>query len=80
MPIKRKSPREDRDDEGFAPEDDSDLGLSDLDDEESIGLDTATGFEDANDDLELSDDGEGERWSTDSEEASELPGADADLF
>jgi hypothetical protein len=79
LPVKRKRP--DVDDEAFDPEDDSDLGLTGLDDEdESIAADTATGFEEANDDLELPEDGEGERWSTDSDEPIELPDSDADMF
>jgi hypothetical protein len=82
LPSKRKVV--DPDDESFSPEDDSDLGLTGLDDEDdddSIAHDTAFGFEEANDDLELPEDGEGERWSTDSDEPIELPEeADADLF
>jgi hypothetical protein len=61
-------------------DDESELDLTDLDEDEQVGLDTSTGFDDAADDLELPDDGEDERWSTDSEEVGELAGTDTDLF
>jgi hypothetical protein len=71
----------DNSDEGFSPEDDSDIDLvGDEEDEESIGLDTALGFDDSNDDLELPEDGEGERWSGESDDSDDLPGTDADLL
>ena len=66
-------------DDSGATDDESDIDLTGLDDEEEVGLDTSTGFEDA-DDFELPDDGEDERWSNDTEEVGDLPGADADLF
>ncbi|MET0386489.1 MAG: hypothetical protein ABW321_11045 [Polyangiales bacterium] len=67
-------------DDTFDPGDESDFEL-DLDSEENIGLDTATGFDDPGDDDELlGDEGdEDEHWSTDSEEAGDLPGAEADM-
>lgn len=69
-----------RDDENFDPDDDSDLEL-DGDEDEVVGLDNDTGFEDAGDDLELDDAGEGERWTLDSEPSEEeLPGEDAEMI
>jgi hypothetical protein len=71
-------------DERSQLDEESELDLTDLDEDEQVGLDTSTGFDDAADDLELPDDGRGdgedERWSTDSEEVGELPGTDTDLF
>jgi hypothetical protein len=70
---------ENENEEGFDPGDDSDLGLQDSD--ENIGLDTATGFEDAGDDLDLqSEENEDAHWSGEVEEVEELPGTDSDLF
>ena len=71
----------------FDPGDDSDLDLGFGEEEgvESVGLDTATGFDDAGDDIELAhsaDEDEDERWSVDSEEAgeaSELADSDGEL-
>lgn len=71
--------RDDDADDAFDPGDDSDLGLDAEDEDSGIGLDTALGFDEA-DDLELPDDGEDQRWSVDSEEVGELPGTDSDLF
>jgi len=81
-----KQERGSDDDENFDPEDDSDLGLSGSDDDERdderIGLDTSTGFEETPDDLGLSEreEDEDERWSVDSEEAGDLADAEPDLF
>lgn len=72
--------RDDETDEAFDPGDDSDLGLDTAEDDTSVGLDTSLGFEDTSDDFDLPEDGEDERWSTDSEEVGELPGADDELF
>ena len=70
--------------EDFDPGDDSDLGLSDddADDDERVGLDTSTGFEESSDDLDLpeQDEDEDELWSVDSEEAGDLPDVEPDLF
>lgn len=71
--------RDDDADDAFDPGDDSDLGLDAEDEDSSVGLDTALGFDEA-DDLELPDEGEDQRWSVDSEEVGELPGTDSDLF
>jgi hypothetical protein len=60
-------------DDTWNPDDDSDLGLDDLDGPEDVGLDTATGLDDGTDaDLDLDETGEDERWTADSEEADEL--------
>ena len=71
--------RDDDADDAFDPGDDSDLGLDTEDEDSGVGLDTALGFDEA-DDLELPDDGEDQRWSVDSEEVGDLPGTDSDLF
>jgi hypothetical protein len=66
--------------EPFDPGDDSDLGLSSLEDED-VGLDTSLGFDDASDDLdmpELNDDEEG-GWDADADDASELPDTNMEL-
>jgi hypothetical protein len=68
------------DDENWDPDDDEDLGLDDDDDDESVGLDTDTGFDDGSEDLELDDSGEGERWTVDSEPSDELAGAEAEVI
>lgn len=75
-------PRASDEDDAFDPEDDSDLGLGAEEDDERIGLDTSTGFEEAPDDLDLPEreEDEDERWSVDSEEAGDLADADSDLF
>lgn len=78
--AERARRRDDDADESFDPGDDSDLGLDSADDDANVGLDTSLGFEDASDDLELPEDGEDERWSTDSEEVGDLPGADEEMF
>jgi hypothetical protein len=67
------------DDEAWDPDDDSDLELDQADDEQ-IGLDTATGFDEGSDELEVDDAGEDERWTLDSEADVELPGADAEVI
>jgi hypothetical protein len=67
------------DDEAWNPDDDSDLELDQADDEQ-VGLDTDTGFDEGSDELELDDAGEDERWTVDSEAAEELPGADAEVI
>ncbi|HKP56992.1 MAG TPA: hypothetical protein VJV78_09740 [Polyangiales bacterium] len=67
------------DDEAWDPDDDSDLELDQADDEQ-VGLDTDTGFDESSDELELDDAGEDERWTVDSEAAEELPGADAEVI
>lgn len=79
LDLPRRSEGDDLDEEASS-DDDSDLGLPGTNEDESIGLDTSTGFEDSSEDLELPEDGEDQRWSVDSEEAGELPGADVDLF
>ncbi len=69
-----------RDDESFLPEDDSDFELDTGLDGESIGLDTTTGFEEDGE-LTLDDTGEDDvSWTHDSEDSSDLPGAEADLL
>jgi len=70
---------EDRDDANFDPDDDDDLEMEDEDDEQ-VGLDTESGFEDSPEDLELDDAGEGERWTTDSEAADDLPGTEGEVI
>ena len=75
--AKKRRPEEE---EGFDPGDDSDLGLGADGDDERIGLDTSTGFDDAlaPDDLDLpgQDEDEDERWIVDSEEAGDLADAE----
>lgn len=67
-------------DDTWNPDDDSDLGLDDLEGPDDVGLDTATGLEDTNDtDLDLDDAGEGERWTADSEEVGDLAEDDAEV-
>jgi hypothetical protein len=82
--IRREQDLDDAD-EAFDPGDESDFGLGLGDDAENIGLDTSTGFDDASEDLEDSDNGsevgeDEDGWSADSEEASELADDSAELL
>jgi hypothetical protein len=67
-------------DDAWSPDDDdaADLGLG-AEDPEEIGLDTATGFEGAEDDEDLDAEGEGVSWTADSEDADDLPDTDTEL-
>ncbi len=68
-------------DDAWDPGDDSDLGLATDEDNEDVGLDTATGLDEGLDpDGELDDTGEGTRWTTDSEADDDLADTDADLL